>query len=211
MPAHRTLFVTAGQRIGRLVVIDPETRTGFASYKPNGFRAALCACDCGERVTVQLKHLLGGDTQSCGCQRRDNTRAFNRSDRHRDLQRIVMKDQNRTHGMKSHKFYDLWYQMLYRCENPACKDYRLYGARGISVHESWHDARVFIAWIEGHLGPRPRGHSLDRINNDGNYEPGNVRWATRLVQQGNMRAPVKNSVANKLRDQLRDAGLEPCA
>jgi hypothetical protein len=187
MPARRTLFVTAGQRIGRLTVIDPETRTGFAAYRPNGFRAALCACECGSQVTVQLAHLRGGDTQSCGCQRRDNTLDFNRSARHRDLQRIAMKDFNRTHGMKSHKLYDTWKQMLYRCEAPAHKDYPNYGGRGISVCKSWHDVQAFIGWIEGHLGPRPDRRSLDRIDNDGNYEPGNVRWATPAEQRRNQR------------------------
>jgi hypothetical protein len=77
--------------------------------------------------------------------------------------------------------------MLYRCEYPHYRKYSDYGGRGITVCERWHDVRLFIEDIERLLGPRPARHSLDRIDNDGNYEPGNVRWATVIEQNNNRR------------------------
>ena len=78
--------------------------------------------------------------------------------------------------------------MLARCEDPESRSYRNYGRRGITVCPEWHDVAVFIAWIEANLGPRPVGMTLDRWpDNDGNYEPGNVRWATWPEQHANKR------------------------
>jgi hypothetical protein len=75
--------------------------------------------------------------------------------------------------------------MLQRCENPGHDNYRYYGAKGRSVCERWHDVRLFVEDIKRDLGQRPEGMTLDRINNNGNYEPGNVRWATAAEQVAN--------------------------
>lgn len=81
--------------------------------------------------------------------------------------------------------YDVWSAMIQRCANPKNPFYKHYGARGISVHPAWRGAGGFDTFI-AHIGPRPTAkHTIDRENNDGNYEPGNVRWATRAVQQRN--------------------------
>lgn len=80
-----------------------------------------------------------------------------------------------------------WEGMIARCERPTHKHYKHYGGRGITVCTEWHEAAVFIAWIEANLGPRPEGHSLDRIDNDSGYRPGNVRWASAVEQQRNRR------------------------
>jgi hypothetical protein len=77
--------------------------------------------------------------------------------------------------------------MIQRCTNPNRADHRHYGGRGIMVYEPWHDPRVFITWIEANLGPRPERMTLDRVNVNGNYEPGNVRWATWAQQRANRR------------------------
>jgi len=77
--------------------------------------------------------------------------------------------------------------MIHRCENPTDSRYKSYGARGITVCERWHDIRLFVQDIEL-LGPRPKGYSMDRIDNDGNYEPGNIRWASASEQNKNRRA-----------------------
>jgi hypothetical protein len=88
--------------------------------------------------------------------------------------------------------YDTWKNMIHRCENPKNKQYGSYGGRGIRVCDRWHDVRLFIEDIERDLGPRPDGMSIDRYpDNDGNYEPGNVRWATRTEQQRNRRNSVR--------------------
>ena len=77
--------------------------------------------------------------------------------------------------------------MIARCENPSDHKYADYGARGIRVCDCWHDIRLFAEDIDRILGERPDGHTLDRVDNDGDYEPGNVRWATALQQALNRR------------------------
>ncbi len=89
--------------------------------------------------------------------------------------------------------------MLQRCEDSGCKSYPRYGGRGIAVCAEWHDVVAFIAWIEANLGQRQEGLTLDRIDNDGNYEPGNVRWATRSQQQRNR--DQANLVASRTRSR----------
>src|SRR3954471_21516055 len=92
------------------------------------------------------------------------------------------------HGLSYHPLYGLWKSIKRRCLHPNSRSYPHYGGRGISIHPAWvHDAKAFITWIEENLGPRPDGMSLDRVDNDGNYEPGNLRWATSAEQQRNRR------------------------
>jgi hypothetical protein len=74
-----------------------------------------------------------------------------------------------------------------RCYDTSAVQYKDWGGRGIKVAPEWHDIKVFVEWIEENLGPCPEGCSLDRIDNDGDYEPGNVRWATRSQQSLNRR------------------------
>lgn len=100
---------------------------------------------------------------------------------------VGVSNNNYRHGLSGHPLFDAWYQMLRRCENTGNSQYEDYGGRGIQVCDQWHDPAVFIADIERSLGSRPGGCTLDRIDNDGNYEPGNVRWAPRSVQNGNQR------------------------
>jgi hypothetical protein len=81
--------------------------------------------------------------------------------------------------------------MIYRCESPQHRGYPRYGGRGIRVCDRWHDFRAFAADIERDIGPRPAGLTLDRVDNDGHYEPGNVRWATWAQQAVNSTHPGK--------------------
>ena len=94
--------------------------------------------------------------------------------------------------MASHPLYGTWYMMMQRCYNPSHDRYHDWGARGIAVCDDWHDVRNYIDWIVSNLGDRPFNMTIDRINNDGNYEPGNVRWATRSMQQLNKRKKLHN-------------------
>jgi hypothetical protein len=168
----RKHFVQAGQRFGRGVVVDPEVRTG-------GRWHALLLCDCGTQYTVMLANLLkngGTHTQSCGCWRRDVGARLGQSGHLR-----------MTHGLSKHRLFDTWRRMLDRCENPQHPHYRNYGGRGITVCGRWHDLKMFILDVERLIGPRPAGMTLDRTNNDGNYEPGNIRWATAKQQCANRR------------------------
>ena len=121
-------------------------------------------------LQVRQNDLMTGNTKSCGC-----------------LHEEAMREQTgpRTHGLTRHYMYRTWANMLRRCENPQDHFYYRYGGRGITVCERWHDVKLFIADIESLLGFRPPGMTLDRKDNDGNYEPGNVRWATAAEQVAN--------------------------
>lgn len=94
-------------------------------------------------------------------------------------------------GRSKHPHYTRWYNMMVRCTRPEHPMYRLYGARGISVCEEWETPAEFYRYLDEELGPCPAGHSIDRIDNDGDYEPGNLRWATQLEQVRNSRRHLK--------------------
>ena len=178
----RKRVAAPGDRFGRLTVLHemrlPPT-PAWQEFRPGGLgqMGALCRCDCGTEVIVRLSHLFAGSTRSCGCLWREQAR-----------EHIVLAiAAASTHGLYHHPLYPTWKDMLQRCENPRSSSYRWYGARGISVCERWHDPAVFIADIERLLGPRPAGMTLDRADNDGDYEPGNVRWADAVTQTRNRR------------------------
>lgn len=116
----------------------------------------LCKCECGKEATVIGKHLRNGTTKSCGC--------------------IVNK-----HNMTDTPTWTTWRAMMKRCYETTSKHYTRYGARGILVQESWHE---FVNFYND-MGERPDGTSLDRINNDGNYEITNCRWADNFTQNNN--------------------------
>ena len=100
-------------------------------------------------------------------------------------------DKRTRHGMsrrgQQHPLMKIWEGMIQRCERPNASGYEYYGGRGVIVCERWHDPRLFAKDIEREIGPRPAGMTLDRIDSDGNYEPGNVRWATHSEQMRNRR------------------------
>lgn len=111
--------------------------------------------------------------------------------RHPEQQLAASKlgaDRARKHGKWRHPLYKVWAGMMARCYNPNHPGFKNYGARGITVCQPWHDAGAFIAWVEQNLGPRPDDYTMDRIDNDCGYEPGNMRWATRSVQRRNQRS-----------------------
>lgn len=151
--AAAALFIP-GVRFGRLTTVrraEGPIRGGAWPW--------ICRCDCGATTTVLPSALRRGETVSCGCWRRER-----------------MAIQNTTHGLGEHlPEYKVWLGMRARCERPYAVSYPKYGARGVSVCERWQAFEAFYA----DMGPRPTlGHSLDRIDGSGNYEPGNVRWAT---------------------------------
>jgi hypothetical protein len=166
---RRTLRVETGQRFGRLTVVDPEVRRPDPGQR-YGRRAALCTCDCGTQTVVALDLLLRDDgTRSCGCAQREG-----------------IAERSRTHGLSGHPLFSTWHGMMMRCYDETHSGFARYGGRGIAVCERWHDIRLFVEDTEREIGPRPEGYTLDRWpDNDGNYEPGNVRWATRSEQNLN--------------------------
>jgi hypothetical protein len=137
-----------------------------------------CRCDCGTEKVLRLENLRSGNTSSCGCMKGEMMREIAR-------QRF-----SRQGGMAvAHPaLYKIWGHMIPRCEDPADRAYKDYGGRGIKVCAGWHDFRVFAVDVLHEIGDRPsRGYSFDRKDNDGDYEPGNVRWATRSEQNANTR------------------------
>ena len=149
-----------GRRFGRLVTLGPLK-------SKNGSVVWLCQCDCGNTAKVKSSFLVEGVTQSCGCIRRERGAL------------------NKTHGMRHTPEYNVWNAIKHRCNNPNTKCFESYGGRGIKMCDRWLSS--FENFIED-MGRRPTPkHSVERSDNNGNYEPTNCYWATAEVQRRNTR------------------------
>jgi hypothetical protein len=143
------------RRFGSWIVLS------FAVVKPDGLAAWLCRCECGTEKELCGSMLRKGESKSCGCRSRENVT---------------------THGGWSNPLYYVWHGMWKRCTKPTANQSEHYFGRGITVCDRWRDPLAFYA----DMGPRPSAeHSLDRIDNNGNYEPSNCRWATSAEQMRN--------------------------
>src|ERR1700674_1372052 len=176
----------SGLTFGRLTAIK---RTGSVRVGASYRAMWLCRCACGTMTELPANHIVSGHTKSCGCLGRESIRRLNAA-----LEASGARF--KVHGKWHSSEYHIWAGMKARCFNPKRVEFPLYGGRGITVADRWvtgesgqHPFEFFLADV----GARPSlKHSLHRLNNDGNYEPGNVRWATRREQLEN-RNPVASS------------------
>lgn len=186
---HKTPILSAqaliGQRFEKLVIVK---FVGTRSCQ----RLFECVCDCGQVKVIQLNHLRSGSSKSCGC-------ISNRRGNH---QRKTVSDRS---------IYDAWRNLFQRCDNPNHKGYQRYGGRGIGICDRWRNGEYgksgYDCFFED-MGEKPsKRHSIDRIDNNGNYEPLNCRWATAAMQLNNREHPVYS--ADSISAKARKAGLEP--
>jgi hypothetical protein len=164
MGAAGRVYMKAGEVYERLTVLED---VAYSTDRAN------CRCACGTLKDVKAINLRTAQVRSCGCLRRE-------------LRTV--------HGMSDDPVYKAWYAMIERTTNPRNASWLHYGGRGITVCERWQGSPEGLYNFVADVGPKPPGTSLDRIDNDGNYEPGNVQWATPR-QQGDNRRKVSDLTA----------------
>lgn len=161
--------IKKGERYGRLIIIkelSPSVRG----------RVFMCQCDCGQTKNIYLSDLRNGHIKSCGCLYKESRHYV-----------------SRTHGESNTRLYKRWGWIKNRCYNPNTKHYSDYGGRGIILFDKWfNDVVAFINYCKSLKGWNDHTLTLDRIDNNGNYEPGNLRFVTRTIQSRNRRIKKDN-------------------
>ena len=155
-----------GCRYGKLVVLNTflfKEKSGQNSLR------AICLCDCGKKKTVRVFSIKNGNTTSCGCFRFKLARNPRKARSPHEAKELLKA---------------IWYSMKHRCSKPNSPRFHYYGGRGIQVCQRWQDS--FEDFVED-MGPKPKGYSIDRIDNDKGYSPENCKWSSSAEQQRNKR------------------------
>ena len=166
------LIDLTGRKFGRLTVVERagNTKHGAAKW--------LCICECGKETVVIGDELRNGNTQSCGCLAKELSSARMKG----------REAHNKTHDMTGTPIYKEWSAMKRRCYKSSDKNYPSYGGRGITVCDRWKNSfELFYEDVSRLPNFGKQGYSINRINNDGNYEPQNVEWADSKTQSNNRR------------------------
>lgn len=150
-----------GQKFGRLTALNFSHKMRDKSYWS-------CLCDCGKKKNIRADGLKNGNTRSCGC---------------------LQKEKATIHGIRYTRLYKIWKGIKQRCYNEKSTNYKNYGGRGITICYEWkNNAEVFYDWAIANGYEEEL--TIDRINNDGNYEPNNCRWTTNKEQARNKRSNI---------------------
>lgn len=181
----------------RAVDITGQTFKYLTAIKPVGSGKGgvvwECRCKCGKTTNATAKNLRSGNTKSCGCLNSERLIARNKA--------------GALHGMTGTPTWATWDNMIQRCTNPNHKSYKRYGDRGIEVCPAWRND--FLTFYKD-MGERPAGMTLERIDNDKGYEPGNCRWASPLEQANNRRNNISltvGGVTDTLANWSRKTGI----
>lgn len=171
---NKQILDLTGRKFGRLTVIS------YSHSEHKHLAHWNCQCECGNKMSVRGRSLISGNTKSCGCFRRENSTklTFKHGRRYNDLT------------------YSSWRSMRRRCCDVKHKYFNNYGGRGITICDRW--INDFNAFLQD-MGERPKGYTLDRINNEGNYEPINCKWSDRKTQASNRRKRSPSQISSTIR------------